>query len=350
MYRTVEDIKDIFAVTFGVERKRDIQTEYDLGIRQYPWVCYKSSTSGGGGSGGDPSNSAEEKIVYRNNDTGLITEIKPADWDVRALPSSYLVLNTDASAIAIVPDNVSKTGWEKHFQGIAASPIIQGAFTAGRAVAASPVGQAVSKVTDKVKDVQDKISESWDTSQHPLVVNSSHIVDSLITETETGKAMREMRLLDSGFDEYMFMTEMRDTFLPKLVRAYLRYDEPLLKEMGGEVTVAQAKAAQAGREGGSGGNGAASNGGTTNEQHGKPLPNNITYSNRHDGIVLSVSRVEVVQAKSLEQGVPVLVLSGLAQYIHTIRSKDVSKPSLSSSFYFVPLYPSLFCLLFSSLS
>jgi hypothetical protein len=43
-----------------------------------------------------------------------------------------------------------------------------------------------------------------------LVVNSSHLVDAMLTETEQGKALREMKQLDPGFDEFHFIQEMRD--------------------------------------------------------------------------------------------------------------------------------------------
>jgi hypothetical protein len=37
------------------------------------------------------------------------------------------------------------------------------------------------------------------------------VVDAVLAETEAGRAMREMKLLDSGFDEHHFVIDMRDT-------------------------------------------------------------------------------------------------------------------------------------------
>jgi hypothetical protein len=48
------------------------------------------------------------------------------------------------------------------------------------------------------------------TTLRSLVVNSSHLVDAMLTETEQGKALREMKQLDPGFDEFHFIQEMRD--------------------------------------------------------------------------------------------------------------------------------------------
>lgn len=61
---------------------------------------------------------------------------------------------------------------------------------------------------------------------------------------------------------------------------------------------------------------------------------------RHDGIILDVSKVNLMQAKSMEAGLPVMVLSAQVQYIHTARNKageivDGSESSVKMSTFVV---------------
>ena len=41
-----------------------------------------------------------------------------------------------------------------------------------------------------------------------LIVNAAYAVDSLTSETEQGRALREIALLDPGFDQYTFVEDM----------------------------------------------------------------------------------------------------------------------------------------------
>jgi hypothetical protein len=284
-YRVVEDAKDVFSVAFGVERRRNANLDYDFGVRKYPWVCYA-----------DPNKDGQ--IVYRNIETGLATEIKPLDFDIRATSTSYLVLNQDATGVSVVNENLNKSAWERSFETLQSSPLAQTVKAASVVVAASPVGQAAGKVAERVRSATDKYVQQWESSQHPLVVSSSYVVDNLLTETEQGKAVKEMKLLDRDFDEDGFLQEMKETFIPTLVRAFFRYDEPLLKKMCRETALAQCKSHQAARESA-----------------------NLW---RHDGVILNVSRVELIKAQTLEAGLPILVVSAQVQYIHTVRNKKVS--------------------------
>jgi hypothetical protein len=90
----------------------------------------------------------------------------------------------------------------------------------------------------------------------------------------------------------------RCSFLPRVVRAYFTFDEAVLKEMCREAALAQATTFHKARETGNLG--------------------------RLAGTVLSVSKVELFKAQTLEAGTPVIVLSALVQYIHCARNKKVS--------------------------
>lgn len=127
------------------------------------------------------------------------------------------------------------------------------------------------------------------------------MVDTLISETEHGRALRELKTLDAGFDEYSFLQEMRDEFLPSLAKAFFKLDMPFLKSHCRETALAQMKAVQAARD---------------------------VEGLTHDGQVLNVSRVEIMQARTLDSSdaggtLPVVVLSAQVQYIHCVRNKKV---------------------------
>lgn len=134
-----------------------------------------------------------------------------------------------------------------------------------------------------------------------LIVNSSYMVDNLLAETEHGRALREIRQLDTGFDEYSFLQEMRDEYVPALARAFFRLDMDFLRRNCRETALAQMKAVQAARD---------------------------VEGLTHDGQVLSVSKVELLQARTLDSSdsgtLPVVVLSCQVQYIHCVRNKKVS--------------------------
>lgn len=44
-----------------------------------------------------------------------------------------------------------------------------------------------------------------------------------------------------------------------------------------------------------------------------------------DGTILNVQKVELVQAKSLEHGVPIILVSSQVQYIHCVRNAKVCR-------------------------
>jgi len=300
-YGAVEDAKDVLYVAFGLERRRDLAREYDLGLRAYPWVVYE-----------DPARAGA--LTYRNRETGLASEVKPADFDLRAGPGAFITLNAEATGLAVVAGAegaggagggdggiggaagaAARAALRRAAAGLSAGPVGQGLRVAAEAVAASPVGAAVGQL----KGARDRYVESWETSQHPLVVSSSYAVDAVLAETEHGRAVRSMRLIDAGFDEFAFVVEMRDAFLPALCRAFFRHDVPALTRLCRETALAQCRSHQAARE--------------------------SAGQWRHDGVVLAVSQVNLMKAQSLEQGVPVLLVSAMVQYINTVRNKKVRR-------------------------
>jgi import inner membrane translocase subunit TIM44 len=152
------------------------------------------------------------------------------------------------------------------------------------------VKAAKAKVSDKVEDAR----EVWETSQHPLVVNASFVVDSVLAETEQAKALREIQQLDAGFDQYSFVKDMQEQLIPSLARAFFSMDMEYLGRTCRESAMAQVKAVQAARE---------------------------VEGLWMDGTILQVQRTEIQTARSLEKGLPVILVSAQVQYIHAVKNK-----------------------------
>ena len=127
-----------------------------------------------------------------------------------------------------------------------------------------------------------------------------YVVDSLIAETEQGRALREIRLLDTSFDEFSFVAEMREQFIPVLARAFFRLDHPTLAAHCRPTAMAQMRAVAAARE---------------------------AEGLEHDGTILQVSKVELLKAQQMEDAkggtTPLLLVSAQVQYIHAVRDKTV---------------------------
>jgi hypothetical protein len=292
-YLFSEDVKDVFSVAFGLSRSRDVGKEVDMGLRAYGWSRYVDPSSG--------------TTLYRNADTGLVTEVEPPDWGARSTSASVLSVDGSSTAIALHKPTVSP--WERTLASLYNTPIIQGLLVVGEAVKASPVGTAAKAAATRVSDAKEAALESWETSQHPLIVNSSYVVDSMMSETDHGRALRGIRSLDAGFDEYSFVVDMRDEYIPHLATAFFRLDMPFLQANCRPSALAQMAAVQAAR---------------------------AVECLSHDGQVLSVSKVEILQARTLDAGerggtMPVVVVSAQVQYIHCVRNKKVRRHARAST-------------------
>lgn len=232
-------------------------------------------------------------LLYKNNESGIVTDKKPLDFDSRAKPSARNVaVNTDASALTVLKEESSR--WEKTLDALKKAPLINQFLAAGDAVANSaPVKKIKTKITDKVEDAR----ETWETSQHPLIVNASYMVDKVFSETEEGRALREIQQIDSGFDLFTFIQEMQDKIIPEVSKAFFQLDWAVLNKWCQESALAQLKAVEASRA----------------------VQGNIT----HDGVILNVHKVELIKAQTLERdNTPAMLLSAQLQYIHCVRNAE----------------------------
>lgn len=111
--------------------------------------------------------------------------------------------------------------------------------------------------------------------------------------------MKDFKRLDTSFDEFQFLNNMRDEFLPRLAKAFLTLDMDYLQPICGEGALAQISALRAARE---------------------------AQGLYHDGVVLNVSRVEVLDAKTVESlsggTLPVITVCGQVQYVHCLRDSE----------------------------
>lgn len=138
---------------------------------------------------------------------------------------------------------------------------------------------------------------------HPsLVVNASYAVDTMLAETEQGRAVKAIAAVDAGFDPYTFVQDMQERLMPALARAFFTLDMPSLRRMCRDSALAQMKSVAAAR---------------------------AVEGLTHDGIVLNVSKCEMGAGRTLEgvEGggtLPVILTTAQVQYIHTVRNGKVS--------------------------
>ena len=91
---------------------------------------------------------------------------------------------------------------------------------------------------------------------------------------------------------------MQKNVIPTVVSAFFKLDMPVLRHWCKDSALAQMRAVAAARE-----------------IEGLSM----------DGTILNVQKAELAQAKSLEKGVPIVVVTSQVQYIHCVRNKKVRR-------------------------
>ncbi|PRW60304.1 Mitochondrial import inner membrane translocase subunit TIM44 [Chlorella sorokiniana] len=84
-------------------------------------------------------------------------------------------------------------------------------------------------VISKGREAAESIRERWETSDSPLVHRIQDAMDSLQSESEQAKALREIRSRDPAFDMVTFLRNLKQD-VRTLIKAYLESDEELIKE------------------------------------------------------------------------------------------------------------------------
>lgn len=102
------------------------------------------------------------------------------------------------------------------------APLIESLLEMGKKVKESKVGETVTYATEDFR-------EKWETSQHPLVYKLSAVYDELFSESDTAKAIKEVRRTDPTFLEDALRDEMKHRIVPAMLRAWVNADTKTLK-------------------------------------------------------------------------------------------------------------------------
>ena len=84
-------------------------------------------------------------------------------------------------------------------------------------------------VFQKGQEVAETIRERWETSDSPLVHKIQDMSDSMFTENESARALREIRTRDPEFDMVSFLARVRADVVT-VIQAYLGGDEEVLTQ------------------------------------------------------------------------------------------------------------------------
>jgi hypothetical protein len=272
----------------------------------FAWDVLKEAVGlGGGGSGPSGDKSAAEDfpwvefpdehgtVHYRNRVTGQVTETMPDNFEKYGR-----ALEVDSETLALTVVDVKRTRWERYREMLSDSPFM-------RAVDEAAAGVRESEVAQRVDAAREDLQTQWETSQNPIVYRAASAYDSVFAETEQARAVARIQELDPKFDGGAgFLVECRDVILPSVVSALLRGSRVELDGWCTGDCMARVNAVLRARE---------------------------TEALTVDSTILSTSQVTVAGAKVLENGPPVVLVTGMVQQLHCIRNKEVRSMAPSAT-------------------
>ena len=120
--------------------------------------------------------------------------------------------------------NVDNTNnlWAQVADLLKDAPLIESLLEMSKKVKESKVGETVTYATEDFR-------EKWETSQHPLVYKISAVYDELFSESDTARAIKEVRRTDPTFLEDALRDEMKNRIVPAMLRAWVNADTKTLK-------------------------------------------------------------------------------------------------------------------------
>lgn len=120
--------------------------------------------------------------------------------------------------------NVDNTNnlWAQVADLLKDAPLIESLLEMSKKVKESKVGETVAYATEDFR-------EKWETSQHPLVYKISAVYDELFSESDTARAIKEVRRTDPTFLEDALRDEMKNRIVPAMLRAWVNADTKTLK-------------------------------------------------------------------------------------------------------------------------
>ena len=273
--RFKESFQDVMAGVFGYAPKRSTENEAE---EKYPWVEYQDPESG--------------KVLYRNQNTGVVFEEKPFDFDEKATEANKAQMNQEQQALTIVPEHKSR--WQQYSERLMQQPIMRQLREYADEIADSEIGEKYRETREEINERKERIKEKWETSQHPLVYNATYAYDRLFSESEQGRAMNELLRIDPGFDEVAFIDEMSRTVIPDAVSAFLRGDRKTLSELATDEAMMHINSVFKARE---------------------------SEGVVQDPTILAINRVEKVTARHETGKPPIMVVSAMVQQINCMRNK-----------------------------
>lgn len=127
-------------------------------------------------------------------------------------PPKTEIMNVDNS------DNL----WAQVAELLKDAPLIESLLEMSRKVKESKVGETVAYASEDFR-------EKWETSQHPLIYKLSAVYDELFAESDTAKAIREVRRTDPTFLEDALRDEMKRSIVPSMLKAWVNQDTKTLR-------------------------------------------------------------------------------------------------------------------------
>ncbi|TFK29672.1 import inner membrane translocase subunit tim44 [Coprinopsis marcescibilis] len=141
-----------------------------------------------------------------------------------------------------------------------------------------------------------QLRQAYDESEHPVVATVRSVTETIgswFDENETAQVTRLMKSMDPNFTRESFERELREYIVPEVVDAYLSADQESLRQWCGEATYNVLWA--------------------TMEQY-------LKQGFVSDSKVLDIRQVDVMDAKILENEVPVFIVSFATQEMLLFRN------------------------------
>eukprot|EP00887_Chlorella_sp_A99_P003311 scaffold9.g3311.t1 len=126
------------------------------------------------------------------------------------------------SELTVSAHQPQQTGWQKQWSEMTDK---LGSHPLFRRMRGLTGGLADTKVFEKGREVRESLRERWETSDSALVHRIQDATDSLFTESEQAKALREIRARDASFDMVDFLRHLRAD-----VPAYLEGRENVIQQ------------------------------------------------------------------------------------------------------------------------
>ncbi len=192
----------------------------------------RDKLSGKGGSNADWSEAWSEMIGNRPaHKSTVVRKLKRPESGSEGQGTTEAPESSGALVIVKGAGELWQTLGEKLKEAPVVEDIVKGTQAVGKKTGITDAAKkAKHAVGDKVEDAR----EVWETSQHPLIYETSGMWHSVVGETDMGTAMRELRRMDPWFNLETWKADLTDHLLPDLMEAYLQGDATALAQWTSE--------------------------------------------------------------------------------------------------------------------